>query len=98
MFYCYVAQNLLWFTLCVCLSVCPFRLWQVGKLDQVNACACLSAHVSKLSVLISAGMGVDHPAPSFTRGISVFLAAIAITNGLLLEYKMNSTKVTRIKF
>ena len=78
----------------LCLSVwLSFRLWQVGKLDQVIACACLSAHVSKLSVLINVGMGVAHPAPSFTRDISVLLITTVIANGLLFEYKMNSTKV-----
>lgn len=63
-------------------------------LDHVNACASLSAHVSKLSVLLSAEMGV---APAFTKSVSIFLIAIATTNGLLFENKINSTKVRKCK-
>ena len=63
-------------------------------LDRVNACAGLSVHVSKLSVLLSAEMGVAQYAPGFTKSISIFLIAIAITNGLLFESKINSSKVS----
>ena len=69
-------------------------LWQVDILDRVNACASLSAHMSKLSVLLSAEMGVAQYAPGFTRSVSIFLIAIAITNGLLFESKINSSKVS----
>ena len=70
------------------------RLWWVDILDRINSCACVCAHVSKLSVLLSAEMGVAHYAPGFTKGVSIFLIAIAITNGLLFESKINSTKVS----
>ena len=72
-----------------------YRLWQVDILDRVSACACLCAHVSKLSVLLSPEMGVTQYAPAFTRIVSIFLIAIAITNGLLFETKINSTKVSK---
>jgi len=69
-------------------------MWQVNMLDHVNACASLSIHVSKLSVLLTAGMGIAQSAPAFTRGISIFLITIAVTNGLIFEKKINPTKVS----